>query len=178
MPFVLSVNQWSSLSFHLALQTRQAKSDPRYMETRQITQASSVSSTPLICRIRELSQLMDAWPDMLRSAEPQDREELLGVVIHCMVSGLLLNVSLEKECLGFCAVSLSSESVAIVHSLPAGPTSNLCLKIVHDWGRKKGVKTLTLISHRLNGCNFRHIEKSLGFRREAMIFTQPIPQNG
>ncbi len=147
------------------------------METHQLQELvyrPDNSSGLLIYRVRDLDQFVDLWPKMVAGANDHDKQTLAEVLLHCAMEGLLLCVSLNNDLVGFCAASESGKGLATVHCLPTGPSAHLCIRFVRKWAREQGVERLILITHRLNGSNFRYIEKSLGFRRDAMIFTQPL----
>ncbi len=149
------------------------------MDNNRIQDSQNKCSTLEICEVSDFARFTDLWPRILEQVDKNTKiSDLLGVLLGCMGSGLLLSVELEGNLIGFCAVGIAEDDTAVVQSLPCGEPGAICMEAVHKWARACGVKELRLLSHKLNGSNFRYIEKTLGFRRKAMIFSQPVRQDG
>ncbi len=122
--------------------------------------------------VTELTRVFDL---LVHSAKDCNRSELLGTLLGCLTRGILLTVyEDESDFRGFCAVEMLDEKSAVIHSMPTSPYSIHCMTAIKLWAKHVGIKQLEICTHRLNGSNFRYLEKTLGFRRQSMIFTQKV----
>ena len=138
-------------------------------------QPQTDSSTLRIYSIGSFDNLSKIWGQLVQSAEPKtDLSKLLGMLLGCIGNGVVLIAEQDGEVFGFSAVERMDDDNCVIHTLPVAPAALPCLKVIRLWAVDQGISHIKLVSQRLNGSNFRYIEKSLGFRREAMVFVQHV----
>lgn len=141
-----------------------------------LTKTNNNQSDPLtleICKISSVDELTRVWNDLAATASGCNKQDLLGALLGCISDGIVCVVSTEDSMVGFCCASPLNGQV-LIQALPSGAAGQVCLGCIMAWAKSKGFTELSLMTDRLNGCNFRYLEKSLGFRRKSMLFTMTI----
>lgn len=113
----------------------------------------------------------------------KDAHPLLALVLACLNNGLVAIVKQDGVYQGLILAEKRETSV-MIHALPKGVDlteanspkgfGRLCVDYVKDWSIEEGFTELQIVCQAVNGSSFRFFEKTLGFRRKAIIFSKHL----
>lgn len=133
---------------------------------------TNLSSLTKILPITDLETLLALWPEAL--ADDEGVKECLPVVLRCLSDGMVAAVYTDNKFAGL-IVTEEGDGIGLIHILPK-TVGRECLNAVKAWAFEQGLNELRIIAKAINGSSFRFFEKTLGFRRNAVIFTMNLWQ--
>lgn len=124
----------------------------------------------MITQIKDLDDLLTYWPSALE--DDPDVKEALPTILRCMSTGIVGAVFFNDRFSGL-LVAEKQDSIACVQMLPK-TFGRECVAYIKEWAFENGLNELRIISPAVNGSQFRFFEKTLGFRRKAVIFSMSL----
>jgi hypothetical protein len=139
-----------------------------FLMTDQQQQYTSLTAKP----VTSLDELLAVWP-MIVEDDPE-MGSCVPLLMRCVADGLLLVMFFGGRFVGITAIEMT-EGPAVVHILPK-EYGRQAIRIVKEWAFELGINELQITSSAVTGSQFRFFEKTLGFRRKAIIFTMQLWQ--
>lgn len=133
-----------------------------------------------ITKVDSLDELLKYWPRLLTLAIKEtdhkfNPEHLLQLYLKCFATGVVFAVRNDQGLCGLVAAEEDSQNTAnlILRAIPNDFGTGLaraCMEALKHWASTEAFDSIEVSSTRLSGSRFHYFEKTLGFRRNTMIF--------
>jgi hypothetical protein len=129
-----------------------------------------------IQQIDDVNEVIAKWPRLTVLEPTANPELMLQIFLRCLEHGAVFFVYGDHGLMGACCVENCGEFVNLL-SLPRDNGVGMakdCLEKVYEYAKGEGVDEIRVTSTNLCGSSFRYFEKSLGFRRQAVVFKRML----
>ena len=134
----------------------------------------------MVKQVNQIEHLLAYWEGIValskEDSSVRTTEELLMMFLSCLQNGVVFVVHNDEAILAFSCALLEGKVLSILFLPKDGVQgyAKICLQRMASWAREHGCTSLQIASRRFNGSAFRHIEKTLGFKRKMTIFTKDL----
>ena len=133
-----------------------------------------------LTQITDCFDIVKYWPRLitLSKAEktPIEPDTYLQTLLACMKNGVVFAVRVDGSLAGVCCAE-GTDGILALRIIPCDKGTGVakdCITALKTWGSANFYSTLQASTTRFSGSSFRYFEKTLGFRRYSVTFTQKI----